>query len=106
MRVQLTPISSNSKTGPIPVSMTEKASCPNDCPLAKNGCYAAVGHINMHWNNVSNGKTGMDWDTFVDKIRRLPMGILWRHNQAGDLPMKVKYKLPRDNKGRFIKIPA
>lgn len=27
----------------------------------------------------------MPWEDFLDEIRRLPKGQLWRHNQAGDL---------------------
>ena len=29
---------------------------------------------------------GTDWDTFCSSIEALPSGLLWRHNQAGDLP--------------------
>jgi hypothetical protein len=83
--VHLSPKSANAKTGPIPVSTTSKATCPTDCAM-RDGCYAASGPLALHWNAVSNGTRGTDWQTFVDQIAALPDGQLWRHNQAGDLP--------------------
>lgn len=85
MHVHLTPKSANVKTGPIPVSTTERASCPADCKM-KAECYAASGPLALHWAAVSNGARGTDWATFTDAIAALPDGQLWRHNQAGDLP--------------------
>jgi hypothetical protein len=85
MKVHLTPKSANVKTGPIPVSTTERASCPSDCKM-KAECYAASGPLALHWAAVSNGARGTDWATFTDAIAALPDGQLWRHNQAGDLP--------------------
>jgi len=85
MQVHLTPKSANVKTGPIPVSTTERASCPSDCKM-KAECYAASGPLALHWAAVSNGARGTDWATFTDAIAALPDGQLWRHNQAGDLP--------------------
>ena len=85
MQVHLTPKSANVKTGPIPVSTTERASCPSDCKM-KAECYAASGPLALHWAAVSNGARGTDWATFTQAIAALPDGQLWRHNQAGDLP--------------------
>ena len=85
MQVHLTPKSANVKTGPIPVSTTERASCPADCKM-KAECYAASGPLALHWAAVSAGARGTDWATFTDAIAALPDGQLWRHNQAGDLP--------------------
>lgn len=85
MQVHLTLKSANVKTGPIPVSTTERASCPADCKM-KAECYAASGPLALHWAAVSNGARGTDWATFTDAIAALPDGQLWRHNQAGDLP--------------------
>lgn len=86
MKVHLTLKSSNSKTGPIPVSTTEKASCPDNCKLKGNGCYANDYHLNMHWDKVSRGERGTDWHGFVSQVSKFKAGQLWRHNQAGDLP--------------------
>ena len=78
----ITEISGNKKTGPIPVSMTEKPSCPPSCPFLGYGCYGETGHINIHWQRL----TVLSLGEFCQKIKRLPAKILWRHNQAGDLP--------------------
>ncbi len=86
--VALTPISSNRKTGAMPVSYSTKEWCPDTCPLKAAGCYAKHGHTGMHWRKVTAGERGTDWATFTDKVRRLPKGGIWRHNVAGDLPVK------------------
>jgi len=91
IRVALTTISKNMKTGPIPVSTSGKSSCPKICPMRNNGCYADHGALNIHWNRLEkktdNGYTwGVDWNTFCDQVSGLPSGSVWRHNQAGDLP--------------------
>lgn len=86
-RVLFTHVSMNQKTGPIPVSMSVKATCPDVCPLKHGGCYAKGGPINLHWTRLSEGKNeGITWAEFMQRIRALPRGQLWRHNQAGDLP--------------------
>ena len=87
MNVALTPISSNRKTGAMPVSYSTKEWCPDTCPLKKHGCYAKHGHTGIHWRKVTAGERGTDWATFTDKVRRLPKGGIWRHNVAGDLPI-------------------
>ena len=86
MQVHLTLKSANAKTGPIPVSTTTKDSCPTDCAM-KSACYAASGPLALHWAAVSNGQRGTDWAVFTATIAALPGGQLWRHNQAGDLPV-------------------
>lgn len=101
-RASFTRVSSNSKTGPIPVTMTEKSTCPKACPLKSSGCYAESGHVNIHWSRLGkpkqskapakpqNGLTGdvygLPWATLCDSIKSLPKGQLWRMNVAGDLP--------------------
>ena len=82
----LTLESSNTKTGPIPVSTTESSTCPEACPFKAAGCYADGGPLAIHWARVSEHDAGFDWPMFCDAIETLPAGTLWRHNQAGDLP--------------------
>lgn len=82
----LTPKSGNAKTGPIPVSTSSRDTCPDSCPLKRNGCYADGGPLAMHWSKVTDGRRGTSYLSFLDKIAALPEGQLWRHNQAGDLP--------------------
>lgn len=84
IRHQFTPVSRNLKTGPIPTTMTERASCPTTCSFRNNGCYAENFPLSLHWDRVES--KGISFQTLLDKIRALPNGQLWRHNVAGDLP--------------------
>ena len=39
------------------------------------------------WHPPScKGQVGISWDAFLERVRALPAGQLWRHNIAGDLP--------------------
>ena len=76
--------SANRKTGPIPVSTSPASTCPT-C-LLEEVCYAKYGPLSMHWSRVSSGRRGVPFDQFLEEIRKLPEGQLWRHNVAGDLP--------------------
>jgi hypothetical protein len=78
--------SSNAKTGPIPVSVTTRETCPTTCELRGAGCYAEGGPIALHWDKVTNAERGMTWEMFCEAVSTLPDGQLWRHNAAGDLP--------------------
>lgn len=105
--IGLTRISTNQKTGPIPVSTSSKSTCPDSCPLKGAGCYAESGPINIHWLHITRGTRGMEWTEFLNSIRKLPKGTLWRHNQAGDLEGKNEVinkqklcELVAANKGR------
>ena len=83
--------SKNIKTGPIPVSTTSADSCPTVCPFNhknQGGCYAESGPLALHWRKVTEKARGESFTRFVEKIRDLPQGQLWRHNQAGDLQGK------------------
>jgi hypothetical protein len=42
----------------------------------------------MLWRKVSGGtyRFALSWKEFLAELRSLPLGQLWRHNQAGDLP--------------------
>ena len=79
-------VSSNRKTGPIPVSTTSSDTCPADCRLRGHGCYAESGPIGWHWQRVDSGARGISLEMFCRYIRTIPGQMLWRHNQAGDLP--------------------
>ena len=87
MNFHLTLKSSNVKTGPIPVSTSSAATCPPTCPFNNSqGCYAGSGPLALHWKKITDGTRGAQFAEFLDKIQALPLGQLWRHNQAGDLP--------------------
>lgn len=105
--VHLTIKSSNAKTGPMPVSTTSKASCPDNCNLKGSGCYAESGPLGIHWGAVSKGNRGTNWTLFCQAIAKLEDGTIWRHNQAGDLPgfqdsidFDSVYKLVQANSGK------
>jgi hypothetical protein len=86
VKVHFIAISQNAKTGPIPVSIIERASCWPGCVLYENGCYAETGALALHWDRVSRGLAGGSWSEFCAKIAALRPGRLWRYAQAGDLP--------------------
>ena len=95
-QVSLTERSSNKKTGPIPTSTTERASCPTTCAFYNKGCYAASGPQNLHWMKISkpdeNGnRRGTNWADFCKTVRKFTKGQLWRHNVSGDIPHVMGY---------------
>lgn len=102
-QVALTLVSRNAKTGPIPVSTTTFKTCPTDCPLQKNGCYAEGGPLGMYWRKVTEGKAGGTWGDFVKAIAKLPKGTLWRHNQAGDLPSADRVHIDADAMAQLVR---
>lgn len=82
----LTRVSNNAKTGPIPVSTSSKDTCPTDCKLKGNGCYAESGPLALHWAQVSDGRRGGSLEDLCTQVRKFPKRQLWRWAQAGDLP--------------------
>jgi len=82
----LTLVSSNAKTGPIPVSTSSATTCPVACPFKTQGCYAKSGPLALHWSKVTSGLRGLEWNAFLSVVRSFSANQLWRHNQAGDLP--------------------
>ena len=101
--VKFVPISLNRKTGKIPVTYTEESSCPDSCPLKTtidkstgdkkyNGCYAPFSFTGITWRRLSAMAIAMriiTWRAFLGSIRKLPIGQVWRHNVAGDLPHQL-----------------
>jgi hypothetical protein len=86
VKVQFIAVSQNAKTGPIPASIIERASCWPGCALYEHGCYAETGALALHWDRVSRGQAGGSWSEFCAKVAALRPGRLWRYAQAGDLP--------------------
>lgn len=84
MKYQFVAKSRNRKIGPMPVTMTERKSCPPDCPLVDAGCYADGFPLSLHWGRIADA--GITIGQLADKIRALATGQLWRMNAAGDLP--------------------
>lgn len=99
-------IGGNAKTGML-TSTSSKDTCPDHCPHKGKGCYARFGNLARVWKNVSEGTWETPLPEFLDRIRSLPSGSLWRFNQSGDLPgknnaidVKVLSEIVRANKGR------
>lgn len=79
-------ISANRKTGPIPVTMATRDTCPPSCPFKNNGCYAERGPVSWQWRKLEQGKNARTLPELCALIRTIPGGSLWRHDVAGDLP--------------------
>ena len=86
MRVRFTKVSSNTKTGPIGVTMTESKSCPDTCSLKGAGCYARFSNVGIQWRQLDKGTHGIEWDEFICELSKMPSGYVFRHNVSGDLP--------------------
>ena len=103
----ITPKSKNVKVGKMAVTTSTATTCPTSCPFKSNGCYADSGPLKLHWDKVTREERGDDWSTFIGKIKDLPTGSKWRHNQAGDLPGDMEklddvkcVELAKANKGK------
>jgi hypothetical protein len=83
MRALFIEKSENRKTGKIPVTYTERRSCPPSCPHIGVNCYAEDFYTRMAWNRANDG---LAWGKLCERVQSLPDGQLWRHNVAGDLP--------------------
>jgi hypothetical protein len=76
-------VSANKKTGPIPVTYSDRESCPPSCAHYKSTCYAESGPARLAWNRAAGAA---EWPELCARVAALPDGQLWRHNVAGDLP--------------------
>jgi len=86
MAFHLQPDSRNGKTGRMPVSTSGAETCSDACPLKGNGCFADGYPLKGRWDEVTDGRRGGSWSSFVGQVSMIATGTLWRHNQAGDLP--------------------
>jgi hypothetical protein len=84
MKYHFIQASSNRKTGPIPQTYTSRDSCPPSCAHFRADCYAEDFYTRLTWDKVP--ARGTDLTGLTAAIKRMPMGQLWRHNVAGDLP--------------------
>lgn len=102
--VRLVLKSGNTKTGVMPVSMTDRSTCPNACSFKgkdpvtgkSNGCYADGGRTRMAWNTVE--ANGVGWTAFCQQVATLiKPDTVWRHDGAGDLQPCSQDKLCADS---------
>lgn len=84
MRAVFVARSANRKTGPIPITYSERETCPPSCPHYRSDCYAEDFYTRLTWDKV--GARGQDWGALCAQVQALQPGTLWRHNVAGDLP--------------------
>ncbi len=110
----------NRKTGPIMVTTSPRASCPDACPLRRHAkgdlagaCYAEHGFLAGYvWHNLDRLPIGASFkkgqikiysfEELLTAIRALPAGSLWRHNQAGDLPSNDQRTINRAKLRRLV----
>jgi len=85
LRFHLSRVSTNQKTGPIPVSSSQRSTCSPTCPFLKNGCYGENYPMKFHWDKLDSGERGVPMAEFFRLIAALPPAQLWRHNQVGDI---------------------
>ena len=90
------PKSANEKTGNIIQSYSARSTCPNRCPLKRNGCYADNYHTSRQWDRcenvadpryVSNAKdlTLSLIEAIAPRAKKGVTEVLFRHNVAGDI---------------------
>ncbi|NBR79353.1 MAG: hypothetical protein EBT71_04845 [Alphaproteobacteria bacterium] len=69
-QIAFTAVSRNEKTGPMPLTTTEPATCPPACPFNSHkpdvmpddgGCYAESGPLLLFWRKVAERKAGLAW---------------------------------------------
>jgi hypothetical protein len=83
MKYQAVKQSSNRKTGPIPVTYSQRETCPPSCPHYLDDCYAEGFHTRMTWDKIP--ARGVELAALLRFIESMPAGQIWRHNVAGDL---------------------
>ena len=84
MKIHFIKQSSNSKTGPIPVTYSQRETCPESCPHYRADCYAEDYYTRLSWDKVA--ARGGSLGQLCESVAALPAGQLWRFNVTGDLP--------------------
>lgn len=92
----LTLDSKNSKTGPIPVSRSDRSTCPLTCPLrGSGGCYGEGGRCSLQWAKVDSAAYASvcNYNEFCAQVAALDPDTceIWRHNEVGDLPSEARH---------------
>jgi phosphatidylethanolamine-binding protein (PEBP) family uncharacterized protein len=83
MKITFIAKSGNRKTGAIPVTYSQRETCPPSCAHYRSDCYAEDFYTRMSWDKVPvRGKSHAE---LCADIAALPAGTLLRHNVAGDL---------------------
>jgi len=77
--------SSNVKIGPIPATMSPRATCSDLCPFKRSGCFGDNFPLSLHWDRLDYA--GLSWAEMIAKVKALKAGALFRHNVVGDLAL-------------------
>lgn len=77
--------SSNVKIGPIPATMSPRATCSDLCPFKRSGCFGDNFPLSLHWDRLDY--SGLSWTEMLGKVEALRSGALFRHNVVGDLAL-------------------
>jgi len=75
--------SSNVKIGPIPATMSPRATCSDSCLFKRSGCFGDNFPLSLHWDRLDH--KGLSWADMIAKIEALKADALFRHNVVGDL---------------------
>lgn len=77
----------NIKLGAMVNTYSTKNTCPTNCTLRGNGCYAENYPLSKHWKDME--VTGIDFNQYIHELASLKNRII-RLNVAGDLPGNKK----------------
>jgi len=98
MKFHITEVSLNKKLGAMSCSSSSRDTCPPSCSLKQlmlpdgsereGPCYANGFHTAMHWDQVDNGKRGVNFTSFIEKLSLMIPVPRFRGQQVGDLPGK------------------
>ena len=106
MKVLFMQVSQNAKTGPIPVSIIERASCWSGCALYEHACYAETGALAMHWDRVSRGSAGMSWSEFCTKVRLFGQIVCGAMLKQATFPDTAQSSTVRSSSKRSVRGPC
>lgn len=97
-RYHITLNSNNRKTGNIIVTTSSRDTCPNSCPFKKAGCYANCAPLRFHWDRITKGELGTDFDSFIQNLKTIAKDrvekLKKKFKDEGDLKRNLKSKPP------------
>jgi len=86
VRVCVTLISDNVKTGKILTMKTGPETCPDVCPFKDGGgCYGENFPLALHWLKMAGA---VSWRGMCDIVAGLASGSIWRGFETGDWPSR------------------